>query len=90
MFSTSLARAHFLNGEPEAGEAAGRELIAEYPTSACGYVTLADALVHDVAGTPDYDRAIAVLTAALAVPVQDAKDDDVPLRLKRLREERGR
>jgi hypothetical protein len=88
LFSTSLARAHFLNGEPEEGEAVCRALIAESPARACGYVTLADALVGPTDGPRDYDRAIALLEEALAVPVEDAAGWDIPLRLERLREER--
>jgi hypothetical protein len=90
VFSTSLARAHFLNGKPEAGETVCRELVAAAPASACGYVTLADALIYDSEGAPDYARAIAVLAEALAIPVQNADDYGVSLRLQRLREESAR
>ena len=67
-----------------------RELVAAAPASACGYVTLADALIYDSEGAPDYARAIAVLAEALAIPVQNADDYGVSLRLQRLREESAR
>jgi hypothetical protein len=90
VFRTDLAEAHFLSGQPQEGEAVCRALLAEFPFSACGYVTLAEALVYPADGPRDYGRAIALLQQALDMPVRDAEDWDVAPRLQRLREERER
>ena len=88
-FRGVLGELHFLSGQPEAGEAVFRQIIAEFPKCAAGYVGWSDVLADELSGAkPDLDRAIALLEQALAVPVEDAEDWVILERLEDLRQER--
>jgi tetratricopeptide (TPR) repeat protein len=66
-----------------------QRLIREHPDRAIGYVSLADGLLRDsFKGAHDparIQRAIRILEQALAVPVEDAADFDLPSRLAEAR-----
>lgn len=81
----------FLAGEPERGEKVLRELINDRPHRTAGYANLADCLsATDYRWQPDkcLDKpmAIEVLRQALAHPVEDGADYDLPQRLRDLTE----
>jgi hypothetical protein len=66
-----------------------QQLIRDFPEKAIGYGALADGLlrdsVHVVQDRAKVERAIHILQQAIAYPVEDANDFDVPLRLTKAR-----
>jgi len=88
-FRADLGEFLYLLGEDEAGEQMLRELIRDYPESAAGYARLAEVLGYGptrARGSLDVSRAIELLEAALARPVEDAQEYDLQARLRELRE----
>ncbi len=86
-FRASLGEFYFLAGEPEQGQKVLGELISDHPQRSIGYAYLSDMLGHSrhnqAGGGPiDLERAIDLLEKALALPVEDAPDYDLELRLK--------
>ena len=79
----------FMLGKTREGEALLDQVIADYPDHPGAYASLADHLGHGFPGPGrpvDLPRAIAVLERALARPVDDAEDWDLPERLRDFKE----
>jgi hypothetical protein len=74
-------RADFLHraGDTSDAEALCERIIAEHPTRACGYCTLAD--IYERVDPPRYEDALTVLRSAAEEPVQDAEDWDLEPRI---------
>ncbi len=89
-FRADLGELHFFADQDAEGERVLLDLIAEHPYRGQGYVRLSDILSWSPSEqTPprDLPRAIQILEEALALPVGDAADYDIELRLADLREE---
>jgi hypothetical protein len=83
--SGDLAMLHFNLRRDAEGEKICEQLIHDHPDRAVGYVTLSDTFQHRASreGTAptQLQRAVGLLEQALARPVRDAKDFDLPARL---------
>jgi len=89
-FMCDLGTLYFRAGREADGEKWFREIIRKNPRKAQPYAHLSDALAFDRRGDKgprDFERAIQVLEEALAVPVEDAEDFELDVRIADLREQ---
>ena len=88
--SGDLGMLYFTVGRDAEGEQLCQQLIRNYPDSALGYVIWSDELLRrfrkGLTGLDNLRRGIQLLEQALAFPVNDAEDFDVPARLADARE----
>ncbi len=88
--SGDLGMLYFAVGRDAEGEACCQQLIRAHPDHADGYVILSDELIRrfrrGVAGRDQLQRGIQLLEQALAYPVADPENFDVPARLADARE----
>lgn len=80
-----LAQLFMLQGDRARAEAMLTAVIEAHPQKSAGYANLATALTQRSDDAADRERAIALLEQALALPVDDAEDWDLALRLQDLR-----
>jgi hypothetical protein len=87
--SGDLAMLYFALHRDAEAERCCQKLIHNHPDCAVGYIVLSDGLIGSSRNRPAppvrLQRAIELLEAALAYPVKDADDFDVPARLARAR-----
>jgi hypothetical protein len=88
--SDDLGILYFAVGRDAEGEQCCQQLIRTHPDRAVGYVILSDELLRrfrkGLTGQEELQRGIQLLEQALAYPVKDPEDFDVPARLTDARE----
>jgi len=92
-FRCELALYHFCLGRCKEAEQMLLDFIAENPRRPAGYANLSEALAYPFTGSgmePDFDRAIALVEKALALPVDDPGSFDLEQRLAEMRKDARR